>query len=56
MGTSAVMGGESCNLNADCGCGAGNLGLNVAQFGSFSCKFPLFRRMLSALFSDIGKR
>jgi hypothetical protein len=56
MGTSATQGSESYNLNADWGPDAGNLGLNVARFGGFSRKFPLFRRMLSALFIEIGRR
>ena len=56
MGTLSAQRGESYNQSADCPHWRGNLGLNVAQNGSFFCKFPFFRRMLSALFNEIGQR
>lgn len=56
MGTLSALEGESYNLSTDCPCQPGNLGLNVARNGSFSCKIPLFGRMLSALFNEIGRR
>jgi hypothetical protein len=56
MGTSTAQNSESYNLSADCALQVGNLGLNVALNGGFCCKIPLFGRMLSALFSEIGRR
>jgi hypothetical protein len=56
MGTLSALGGESYNLSTDCPHQHGNLDLNVARNGSFSCKIPLFGRMLSALFNEIGRR
>lgn len=56
MSTPQAQGGMSYNLNADRGSIRGNLDLNVAPAGGFSCKFPLFGRKLSALFDEIGSR
>jgi hypothetical protein len=56
MGTLSAQGGESCNQSTDHPYRPGNLGLNVARNGSFSYEIPLFGRMLSALFNEIGRR